>query len=87
MEEVQEDVQEPPQAVRCGGENGEDGEAGGAQKQRLNVDMPGSSSSGRGRGKVAPAGHFNSKNLESNLFVVFAWLVTQNALRRIKNVR
>ncbi|XP_054863303.1 acyl-CoA-binding domain-containing protein 5A isoform X2 [Amphiprion ocellaris] len=45
LEEQQEDVQ----GIRCGGE---DGEAGGTapQKQRLNVDVPGSSLVRRGRG-------------------------------------
>ena len=53
VEELQEDAQEPPQAVRCGGE---DGEPGGAvsQRSRQNVDIPGRSSVRRGRGKVEP---------------------------------
>ncbi|XP_013860867.1 acyl-CoA-binding domain-containing protein 5A [Austrofundulus limnaeus] len=51
VEELQEDAQDPPQAVRCGGE---DGEAGGTHKQRLDVDMPGSSSSRRGKGSRSP---------------------------------
>lgn len=49
-EEGQEVVQGPPQAVRCGGE---EGEAGGTLSQRR-VDVSGSSSVRRGRGKVAP---------------------------------
>lgn len=59
VDELLEDVQEPPQAVKCGGE---DGEAGGTglERQSLNVDVPGRSSSGRGRGKVAPAGNLDS---------------------------
>uniref|UniRef100_A0A3Q1FSW7 Acyl-CoA-binding domain-containing protein 5 n=1 Tax=Acanthochromis polyacanthus TaxID=80966 RepID=A0A3Q1FSW7_9TELE len=49
LEEQQEDVQ----GIRCGGE---DGEAGGTapQKQRLNVDVPGSSLVRRGRGSRSP---------------------------------
>uniref|UniRef100_A0AAX7VU25 Acyl-CoA-binding domain-containing protein 5 n=1 Tax=Astatotilapia calliptera TaxID=8154 RepID=A0AAX7VU25_ASTCA len=49
--ETQEDVQGPLQVVRCGGE---DGEAGGAMSQRLNVTVPGGSSVRRGRGSRSP---------------------------------
>uniref|UniRef100_A0A3Q0QX80 Acyl-CoA-binding domain-containing protein 5 n=1 Tax=Amphilophus citrinellus TaxID=61819 RepID=A0A3Q0QX80_AMPCI len=49
--DTQEDAQGPSQVVRCGGE---DGEAGGAMSQRLNVDMPGGSSARRGRGSRSP---------------------------------
>uniref|UniRef100_A0A3B4F4V8 Acyl-CoA-binding domain-containing protein 5 n=1 Tax=Pundamilia nyererei TaxID=303518 RepID=A0A3B4F4V8_9CICH len=53
--ETQEDVQGPLQVVRCGGE---DGEAGGAMSQRLNVTVPGGSSVRRGRGKAAFTGFY-----------------------------
>ncbi|CAI5672734.1 unnamed protein product [Oreochromis niloticus] len=49
--ETREDVQGPLQVVRCGGE---DGEAGGAMSQRLNVNVPGGSSARRGRGSRSP---------------------------------
>ncbi|XP_030612424.1 acyl-CoA-binding domain-containing protein 5A isoform X2 [Archocentrus centrarchus] len=49
--DTQEDAQGLSQVVRCGGE---DGEAGGAMSQRLNVDMPGGSSARRGRGSRSP---------------------------------
>ncbi|KAM4718911.1 acyl-CoA-binding domain-containing protein 5A isoform 2-T3 [Anableps anableps] len=49
---AEEDVQDPPQAVRCGGE---EGETGGTVSQRLNVDVPGSSLARRGRGSRSPA--------------------------------
>ncbi|XP_041824198.1 acyl-CoA-binding domain-containing protein 5A [Melanotaenia boesemani] len=53
VEELQEDVQGPPQAVRCGGE---DGETAGTnlQRPRLNADQSGSSSVRRGRGSRSP---------------------------------
>ncbi|XP_017262311.1 acyl-CoA-binding domain-containing protein 5A [Kryptolebias marmoratus] len=53
IEELQEDVQGPPRALRCGGEDGEAGGTG-SQRQRLTVDVPGSSSSRRGRGSRSP---------------------------------
>ncbi|XP_047424399.1 acyl-CoA-binding domain-containing protein 5A isoform X2 [Mugil cephalus] len=49
----EEDVRGPQQAVRCGGEDGE--EAGAtSQRRRLNVDAPGSSLVRRGRGSRSP---------------------------------
>ncbi|KAM9333041.1 acyl-CoA-binding domain-containing protein 5A isoform 1-T2 [Pholidichthys leucotaenia] len=55
LEEQQEDVEDPPQAIRCGGE---DGDAGGpmSQRQRVNVGVPGNSLVRRGRGSKPP-GH------------------------------
>ncbi|XP_037550081.1 acyl-CoA-binding domain-containing protein 5A isoform X2 [Nematolebias whitei] len=53
VEELLEDVQEPPQAVKCGGEDGEAGGTG-SEKRSLNVDVPGRSSSGKGRGSRSP---------------------------------
>lgn len=49
--ELQEDVHGPPQVIRCGGEDGENG-GRMSQRQRLNADMRDSSSVRRGRGKT-----------------------------------
>lgn len=46
---AEERVQDPPQAIRCGGEEGETGGTV-AQRRRQNVDIPGSTSARRGRG-------------------------------------
>lgn len=48
--ELQED-HGPPQVVRCGGEDGENGGTT-SQRQRLNADMSNSSVGRRGRGKT-----------------------------------
>ncbi|MEQ2313876.1 hypothetical protein AMECASPLE_006381 [Ameca splendens] len=50
---VEENVQDPPQAVRCGGEEGETGGTV-SQRPRLNVDMPGSSLARRAQGSRSP---------------------------------
>lgn len=49
--ELQGDVHGPPQVIRCGGEDGENGGTM-SQRQRLNADMRDSSSVRRGRGKT-----------------------------------
>ncbi|MEQ2164457.1 hypothetical protein GOODEAATRI_006833 [Goodea atripinnis] len=55
---VEENVQDPPQAVRCGGEEGETGGTV-SQRPRLNVDMPGSSLARRAQGEEEPTGHLD----------------------------
>ncbi|MEQ2200332.1 hypothetical protein XENOCAPTIV_027696, partial [Xenoophorus captivus] len=50
---VEENVQDPPQAVRCGGEEGETGGTV-SQRPRLNVDMLGSSLARRAQGSRSP---------------------------------
>lgn len=49
--ELQEDAHGPPQVVRCGGEDGENGRSM-SQRQRLNADMQDNSLVRRGRGKT-----------------------------------
>ncbi|KAM4543626.1 acyl-CoA-binding domain-containing protein 5A [Fundulus diaphanus] len=50
---AEEDVQDPPQAVRCGGEEGETGGTA-SQRQRLNVETTGRSVVRRARGSRSP---------------------------------
>lgn len=61
-QETQEDIDDPPQVIRCGGE---DGETGGtmSQRQRVNADMPDGSLVRRGRGEVVLVERLYSKNL------------------------
>lgn len=67
-QELQEDVDGPPQVIRCGGEDGENGGTM-SQRQRVNADMQDSSVARRGRGKAVLIGHLYSENL--GVFVVY----------------
>ncbi|KAM6971090.1 acyl-CoA-binding domain-containing protein 5A [Tautogolabrus adspersus] len=51
--ELQEEIHDPSQVVRCGGEDG-DNSGTMSQRQRLNADMPDSSLVRRGRGSKSP---------------------------------
>ncbi|XP_015260247.1 PREDICTED: acyl-CoA-binding domain-containing protein 5A-like [Cyprinodon variegatus] len=53
LRHAEEDVQDPPQAVRCGGEEGETGGTV-SQRQRLDVEMPDGASARRGKGSRSP---------------------------------
>ncbi|XP_038163836.1 acyl-CoA-binding domain-containing protein 5A isoform X2 [Cyprinodon tularosa] len=53
LRHAEEDVRDPPQAVRCGGEEGETGGTG-SQRQRLDVEMPDGASARRGKGSRSP---------------------------------
>lgn len=64
-QELQEDVDGPPQVIRCGGEDGENGGAM-SQRQKVNSNMSDSSLVRRGRGKVVLKGrdhHFLTHKL------------------------
>lgn len=60
-QELREEVQGPPQVIRCGGEDGEKG-GGTTQRQRLNAGAPDSSLVRRGRGEVILTGLLYSRN-------------------------
>ncbi|CAJ1082655.1 LOW QUALITY PROTEIN: acyl-CoA-binding domain-containing protein 5 [Xyrichtys novacula] len=51
--ELQEDIHDPPQVLRCGGEDGDNG-GSVSQRQRLNAGMPDSSLVRRGQGSRSP---------------------------------
>ncbi|XP_041670562.1 acyl-CoA-binding domain-containing protein 5A [Cheilinus undulatus] len=52
-QEPHEDLHEPPQVIRCGGEDG-DNSGAMSQRQRLNAGVPDSSLARRGRGSRSP---------------------------------
>lgn len=65
MQKLQGDADGPPQVIRCGGE---DGDNGGkiSQRPRVNANMPDSSLARRGRGITVVRGCANSKTLGSS---------------------
>lgn len=80
--ETHEDVEGPPQVIRCGGE---DGDTGGTmlQRQRLNADMPDSSVVRRGRGKDALCRVCCDVLNKAAMYIFFLWQCAFELLKRL----